>query len=196
MMDRGTSDEPVPDSVINGESDGLEEPLNENYLCLKFSETGWKGKIEDAMSASEPGDGDFVIEFIECKGKFMDYIHWYFQRFVHRRHLLSADYKKHRCIAIVSCDEHESGVCQYDEEVPSDLQAIGPGVSGLCSSLGSADVILPGYTKQPDSSYKPRMSDILSAVNGREMTISSAMEYAVSIFVAQRILQPSNFAQT
>ncbi|KAA8915985.1 hypothetical protein TRICI_001800 [Trichomonascus ciferrii] len=179
-MDRGKSGGTVPDSFIKDTSNGLEKPLNENYLCLRFREKGWKSKIEAAMSASKAGDGDFVVEFIERKEKFMDYVHWYFQRFVQRRHRLTADYNQSICIAIIAGEEHELGVSQYEKAVSNNLQAIGPGVSDLCFSLGSADVKLPKYKKQPDRSYKPRMSEILRAVHGREMTISSAMGYAVS----------------
>ncbi|KAA8915536.1 hypothetical protein TRICI_002316, partial [Trichomonascus ciferrii] len=177
MMDRAKGGRTVPDSAINGESKGLETPLNENYLCLRFSEKGWKSKIEDAMSASKRGDGDFVIEFIECKGKFMDYIHWYLQRFVQKKHLLTGDFDKAICIAVMPGKKHERGVRQYAVEVRTSL---GPELSRLFSSVGSANVELPRYKKHPDNSYEPRMSDILSAVHGREMTISSAMEYAVS----------------
>ncbi|KAA8896343.1 hypothetical protein TRICI_006909, partial [Trichomonascus ciferrii] len=185
MMDRAKGGRTVSDSAINGESingesNGLEKPLNENYLCLRFSEKGWKSKIEDAMSASKRGDGDFVIEFIECKGKFMDYVHWYLQRFVQKKHLLTADFDKSICIAIMPGDEHELAVRQYEKAVSNNLEAVGPGVSDLCFFLGSADVGLSGYKKQPDNSYKPTMAEILRAVHGREMTISSAMEYAVS----------------
>ncbi|KAA8911518.1 hypothetical protein TRICI_003783 [Trichomonascus ciferrii] len=159
MMDRAKSGRTVSDSAINGESINGEKA---------------------AMSASKTGDGDFVIEFIECKGKFMDYAHWYFQRFVLRRHRLTADYNQSICIEIIAGEEHELGVGQYEKAVSNSLKAIGLGVSELCSSLGSADVKLPKFEKQPDKSYKPKMSEILRAVRDREMTISSAMECRVS----------------
>ncbi|KAA8915990.1 hypothetical protein TRICI_001805 [Trichomonascus ciferrii] len=177
ITDTDMSDRTVP--VQSGESGGLEEPFNENYLCLRFREKGWKSKIEAAMSVSKPGD--FVVEFIECKGKFMDYVHWYYQRFLHEGHRLTADYTRGICIAITPNNKkHQRGIRMYEYGVSSNLEAVGPRISHLCSSLGSADVKLPQYTIQPDGSYEPRMSDILNIAHGREMTISSAMGYAVS----------------
>ncbi|KAA8917582.1 hypothetical protein TRICI_000275 [Trichomonascus ciferrii] len=128
MVDRGTSDGTVTDK---GESNSLEKPLNGNYLCLTFSEKGWKSKIEAAMSASKSGDGDFVVEFIECKGKLMDYIYWYFKRFIHRRHLLTADFDASTCIAVMPGPKHESGVDHCKEElkpvlVPDYLSFVAP----------------------------------------------------------------------
>ncbi|KAA8917580.1 hypothetical protein TRICI_000273 [Trichomonascus ciferrii] len=194
MMDRAMSDRTVPDNFQSGESGGLEEPLNENYLCLRFSEKGWASKIEAAISASKSGNGDFVVEFIEFKGKLTDYIHWYFQRFVQRRHLLTADYSQGICIAILPRRKHERGVRHYDQEFSTSIEAIGPGVSNLCSIYGSADVRLSQSKIQPDSSYEPRMSEILRASQFRVESVVLMIEYERSLkaysydFFPERIL--------
>jgi hypothetical protein len=74
MSDRELNGVTMSDNVCNGKDGNLEERFEENCLRLKFSENGWKKRIDAAMSASNQ-ELDFVIEFIERKGNFMDYIH-------------------------------------------------------------------------------------------------------------------------
>jgi hypothetical protein len=90
---------------------------------LKFSEEGWKKKIDAAMSASNQ-ELDFVIEFIERKGKFMDYIDCYLRRFI--KHRLASDATTGVYIARIASRDREIFARAFDNAISTNLRDMGP----------------------------------------------------------------------
>jgi hypothetical protein len=128
------------------------------------------------MSASIK-DVEFEIEFIECKGNFVDYIYWYLRRFVKYRS--TADAITGIYIARVAGRDHASGVTMFEKSISTN---IGRDVDQICLSVPSATVTLPQCRKEPDSSYVSLISHILRIFYGIEIHATLAMEY--------RMIQP------